>query len=267
MTISAVLACGNEEPFILAWLEEAVAYAQEILIAVNAPTDATADIIARFRAHSPVPIRCERFPARTVERFGYSVMKNEMMARAGGDWIVALDADEHLGLDPMQLAAALEATTAAGCSALAIWWAEHPNPGSVPAGASMADRRELRLAHRPMHPPQRKCRVVRNRAGYWWRGIIHELIERHGRSGLDFCHDVGVAVHHYGYLRRPTPEWKDALYSYLICVARDCPHLGRAVDRYWHDLYGRDPARMRAAAARYLARRDEWFPEVPRRPR
>lgn len=266
MNISAVLACGNEEAFILPWLEATVSYAREVLIAVNAPTDATADIIARFRAHSPVPIRSEWFPARTVERFGYSLMKNEMMARADGDWITALDADEHLGLDPAQLAAALEATTAAGRPALALWWAEHPNPASLPPGASMADRRQLCQAHRPTHPPQRKCRVVRNRAGFWWRGIVHEAIERHGRDGLDFCHDVGAALHHFGYLRRPRPEWKDPLYSHLICVGRDCPHLGRAIDPYWHGRYERDPGPMRLAAATYRARRDEWFPATPRGP-
>ena len=233
---------------------------------MNAPTDATADIITRFQAHSPVPIRREWFPARTLERFGYSLMKNEMMARATGDWIIALDADEYLGLNAVQLAAAVEATMGAGRPALAFWWAEHPNPGDVPTGWSMADRRPLREAHRLVYPPMLKCRLVRNHAGFWWRGIIHEVIERHGRDSLDFCHDVGAPVHHYGYIRRPTPEWKDALYSHLICVARDCPHLGRAVDRYWHDVYERDPARWRAAAVQYQARRDEWFPAIPPRP-
>jgi predicted kinase len=72
VNISAVLACRNEEPFIQSWLEATSAYAREILIALHAPTDATADIIARFKPHSPVPIHRDWFPARTVERFGYS---------------------------------------------------------------------------------------------------------------------------------------------------------------------------------------------------
>jgi hypothetical protein len=82
---------------------------------------------------------------------------------------------------------------------------------------------------------------------------------------MEFCHDVGALAHHYGYLRQPEPEWKTPLYSYLICVARDCPNLGAAVDRCWHARYERDPTGMRAEAARYESRRGEWFPEVPRR--
>ncbi len=206
MNISAVLACHNEEPFILSWLEETSAYAREILIAVNAPTDRTADIIARFKSHSPVPIHCEWFPAQTVARYGFAVMKNEMISRATGDWVTSIDADEEIGLTATELAGALESTTAAGCSALALWWAEHPRPRDVPVGWSMERHRyQLRSEHRPVYPPLRKCNVFRNRAGYWWRGIIHEVIARYGRKGLEFCHDVGAFVHHYGYLRRPEP--------------------------------------------------------------
>jgi glycosyltransferase involved in cell wall biosynthesis len=265
VNITAVLACRNEEPYIQAWLEETSAYAGEILIAVNAPTDATADIIARFKAHSPVPIRTEWFSARTVERFGYSVMKNELIARAAGDWIISLDADEEIGLTPSGLDAALEEAAAAGCSALSLWWAEHPSPSEVPDDWTMEQRQLLRPLHRQTIPALPKCKIFRNRAGFWWRGIIHEVIERHGRNGLHFCHDVGAVAHHYGYLRRPQPEWKDALYAYLICVARDCPNLGAAVDRYWHALYEDDQPGMRAAAARFLSRRGEWFPELPGR--
>jgi glycosyltransferase involved in cell wall biosynthesis len=266
LTISAVLVCRNEEPFIQAWLEQASAYAEEILIGVHAPTDATADIIARFKAHSPVPIRCEWFPAETLVRFGFSVMKNEMVARASGDWIVCLDADEHIGPGPRELAEALEATSAAGYSALTLWWAEHPRPDEVPAGWTMEHRALLRPLHRLGQTPLRKCKVFRNRAGYWWRGINHKVLTRYDRNALAFCHDIGACVHHYGYLRRPEPEWKEPLYSYLICCARDSPHLAAALERYWiAGFYERNQDRLRAAAARFEARRDEWFPEVPRR--
>jgi glycosyltransferase involved in cell wall biosynthesis len=266
MLISAVLACRNEEPFIQAWLEETCVYAQEMLIAVNAPTDATCDIIARFKAHSPVPIRCEWFPARTVARFGYSVMKNEMIARATGDWITSIDADEEIGLTPDGLGRALDAAMAAGRSALSLCWADHPRPQDLTDDCTMNHRATLRLAHVPSAPPLHKCKVFRSRAGYWWRGIIHEEFVRYGRDALAFCHDSGAYLHHYGYLRRPRPEWKDPLYSFLICRARDCPHLRLGVNRAWYvDRFEGNEIAIRAEAARFRAHRDEWFPEIPRR--
>jgi glycosyltransferase involved in cell wall biosynthesis len=267
VNISAVLACRNEEPFIQAWLESTAAYAQEILIALNAPTDATADIIARFKAHSPVPIRCEWFPSRTVVRFGYSVMKNELIARAAGDWITSIDADEEIGLTPDELRTALDATMAARSAALVLTWAEHPYPHEVAADATMAHRATLRRAHRPCSPRLRKSRVFRNRAGFWWQGIVHEQVMRYGQSALDFSHDFGAYVHHYGYLRRPYPPWKDPLYSSLVCRARDLPHMrpGIASLGYYFNQLERNESVMRDDAARLRRYCDEWFPQVPRR--
>ena len=37
-------------------------------------------------------------------------MKNEMIARASGDWITSIDADEEIGLTPESLESALEET-------------------------------------------------------------------------------------------------------------------------------------------------------------
>jgi glycosyltransferase involved in cell wall biosynthesis len=264
--ISAVLACRNEEPFIQAWLEETAAYAHEILIAVHAPTDATADIIARFKADSPVPIRCEWFPARTVARFGYSVMKNEMIALATGDWITSIDADEEIGLSPEDLGRALDAATAAGWSVLSLLWATHRSTSEVPPGWTMDRRAELRRAHRPSDCPNRRYKIFRNRVGFWWRGIIHEQLMRHDCHAPMFSHDTGAFLHHYCYLRRSAEEWKQPLYSSLICRARDCPHLRPGTHPDWYEggFWG-DGARVRAEAAHFEHRRLEWFPETPRR--
>jgi glycosyltransferase involved in cell wall biosynthesis len=266
VNISAVLACRNEEPFIQAWLESTSAYAQEILIAMNGPTDATADIIARFKGHSSVPIHCEWFPARTVARFGYSVMKNEMIARATGDWITSIDADEEIGLSPVELRQALAAAMAAGRSALRLRLASHPRPQDVAEDVTMEHRLMLREAHRPLNPPVPKTRIVRNRAGYWWQGIVHEHLTRHGEDATVFSFFVEADLHHYAYLRRPHPPWKGPLYSSLICRARDVPHLRSGVNRAWYvDLFEPNEAAIRAEAARLRQCGDDWFPEVPRR--
>jgi glycosyltransferase involved in cell wall biosynthesis len=266
VNISAVLACRNEEPFIQAWLESTSAYAQEILIAMNGPTDGTADIIARFKPGSPVPIRCEWFPARTVDRFGYSLMKNEMIARASGDWIASIDADEEIGLSPEELRGALDAAMAAGRSALTLRLASHPRPQDVAEDATMEHRAMLRGAHLPLDPHVLKTRIVRNRAGFWWQGIVHEHLRRHGEDAIIFSHFVAADLHHYTYLRRPSPPWKGPLYSSLICRARDVPHLRSGVNRTWYvDRFEPNEAAIRAEAAILRHRCADWFPDVPRR--
>jgi glycosyltransferase involved in cell wall biosynthesis len=266
VNISAILACRNEEPFIQAWLESTSAYADEILIAMNGPTDATPDIIARFKAHSVVPIHCEWFPAWTVARFGYSVMKNEMIARATGDWITSIDADEEIGLAPDELGQALRAAMAAGRAALTLRLASHPRPQDVPVEMTMANKAELREAHRPLEPSVLKTRIVRNRSGFWWQGIVHEHLARHGHDAIHFSHAVEADLHHYAYLRRPHPLWKGPLYSSLICRARDVPHMRSGVNRGWYvDFFEPNEAAIRAESAQLRRYGDDWFPDLPRR--
>lgn len=265
ITISAVLACHNEEPFINAWLEETSAYADEILVAVHAPTDATADLIARFKRDASVPIHCEWFPAETVERYGFSLMKNEMIARARGDWITSIDADEEIGLSPAELRDEIEAAQVARRPALTLQWATHPNPPEA-ASKSMNDRHELRKDHEPILPVVEKHRIFCNRSGIWWRGWIHETL---------YCHDIHVGrasfpslalLHHYCYLRDAPPEWKTPLYHYLICRAVDCPALREGTDSWWFETdFDKKEKQMRENAARYQANCRRWFPHMSAR--
>jgi glycosyltransferase involved in cell wall biosynthesis len=266
MRISAVLACHNEERFIQAWLEETSAYADEILIAVHAPTDSTADIIARFKPNSPVPIRCEWFPAQTVARFGFSLMKNEMIARATGDWVTSIDADEEIGLAREELHQILDAAMGGGWSAVSLQWAQHPRLQDRTDDWTMDRRDMLRRAHTPVNPPVRKWKIFRNHAGFWWQGLIHEELARRGGGAWRFSLDSDAFLHHYAYLNHSVPAWKGCLYAYLICRIRDCPRLRIGTNPWWYEGgFLPNEAGIRAGAALFEARRHEWFPEIPGR--
>lgn len=266
MKISAVLACHNEEEFIEAWLEETCAYADEILIAIHAPTDSTADKIAAFKPHSPVPIHCEWFPARTVARYGFSLMKNEMIARAAGDWVTSIDADEEIGLTREGLIALFDHARSRNRSAVSLEWAECPPSEQRPDGWTMEHRKLLRQRHVFLEPPVRKWKIFQNHAGFWWEGLIHEEIKRGGKDASHFGIPSGAPLHHYAYLRPSVPEWKEWLYAYLICRIRDAQHLRAGTNSWWYEegFLGNEQA-IRAAAAAFAARQSEWFPHVPRR--
>lgn len=265
MRISAVLACRNEERFITAWLEETSAYADEILIAIHAPTDATAELIAKFRQQASIPIHSEWFPASTVARFGFSLMKNEMVAAASGDWITSIDADEEIGLSRDALHDAIESAQRQSSPAVSLQWASHPQPGDV-RECSMADRAVLRQAHVTSHPVTRKTKVFCNHSVIWWRGQIHEALFRGAQDVSRVCYDHAGLLHHYDYLQDQFVEWKLPLYHYLLCRTNDCPPLRFGTNRWWYDVeMKRHGDQIRQNAAKFVARRDEWFPELPAR--
>jgi len=266
MRISAVLACHNEEFFIQAWLEETVKYADEILIALHAPTDRTADIIAHFKANSPVPIHCEWFPTRTVLRFGFSVMKNEMIARASGDWVTSIDADEEIGLTGDELRELLEQADSRELDAVRLLWAEPPLPRQTNPTGTMADRRVLRESHVIYLPQQWKWKVFRNRRGIWWSGLVHEELYQ-GRCHVDASSlATGSMLHHYAYLIADPPVWKFPLLAYLLCRGLDHPEQRAGTNRRWfEEFYPRQEASLRAAAALLDRHLDDWFPEVAAR--
>lgn len=266
MRISAVLACHNEEKFIQAWLEETCAYADEILIAVHAPTDATAAIIARFKPHSPVPISCQWFPAEVVARYGFSLMKNEMIARAKGEWITSIDGDEEIALTRDEMLTLFAAATCQGKSVVSLQWAEHPCRQDRTDEWTMSNRAMLRRMHAPLSPTVRKLKIFRNRAGFWWQGLIHEEIMRHGTSAVPFVLDTDACLHHYGYLNESVPEWKQALYASVICRIRDCPPLRFGTNSWWYEAgFLGNESGIRAGAARFVERQREWFPDLPRK--
>ncbi|MGN6134803.1 MAG: glycosyltransferase family 2 protein [Aureliella sp.] len=273
MRISAVLACHNEERFIQDWLEDAVGYADELLLAVHAPTDATAEIIARFKPHSPVPMVCLWFPAETVARFGFSLMKNELIARGRGDWITSIDADEEIGLHPDRLRDELDAAESHGRSCMSLLWSEGPADGGLTPHlqnhlAALAPRQRravLRSIHVPQTPPTSKIKIFKSHAGYWWHGLLHEHILRRGQPAEASCWRCDHLLHHYAYLSPSAPEWKQPLYAYLLCRIVDCAWLRTGTNPWWTGaFYARHAASLRTQAEMFVARQSEWFPSVPR---
>ena len=262
MRISAALACHNEEAFIQAWLEKTSAYADEILIAVHAPTDSTADIISKFKSISTVPIHCEWFPSETVARFGFSLMKNEMIAQASCDWITSIDADEEIGLTPDELRDELARATRLGKSDVRLQWAEHRDPHCRQNNSTI----DYRKSHLQCEPSIQKRKVFRNHFGYWWNGLIHEEIKRQGENASRSSLTLEAKLHHHAYVNESDAEWKQPLYDYLICRIVDFPHLRAGTNAWWYDAgFKENEAAIRQNAALFLSRQHEWFPHIPSR--
>ena len=84
MKLSVVLITLNEQEKLGATLES-VKWADEIVVLDSGSTDLTLDIARAFRAR-----------IYTEPWKGYSAQKNSSIEKAGGDWILSLDADESV---------------------------------------------------------------------------------------------------------------------------------------------------------------------------
>ncbi len=262
-SISAVLACRNEEHCIEAWLQETATYADEILIALHAPTDATPELVAAFKHRTAIPIRCWWFPADTVARFGFSLMKNELLSHAQGDWITSIDADEYIAATRGELEQAFADAHCDYQESISMHWlacaAAHRGSPKCQAYALPVPRGCGSLG-------VRKTKLFRNRRGFWWRGLIHEEIYQQSMDGVCNGFASELQMLHYVPDTPVSAPWKEGLYAHLICRIRDYPQLRPGTHRWWYeDNFMRSEAAHRAAAKRFTECFQDWYPNVARR--
>ena len=85
--LSVVIITRNEEKRITRCLQS-VQWADEIIVLDSGSTDRTVEICKRWTPH-----------VYETDWPGYGVQKNRGIARATGDWILSIDADEEVGAD------------------------------------------------------------------------------------------------------------------------------------------------------------------------
>jgi len=84
-SISTVLIVKNEEKGLAACLEK-LTWADEIVVLDSGSTDATLEVARRFTPHVFVDTDWQ----------GFGIQRQRAQARASGDWILMIDADEHV---------------------------------------------------------------------------------------------------------------------------------------------------------------------------
>ena len=91
-SLSVVLIVKNEGEVLAACLEK-LRWADEIIVLDSGSTDSTLDIARQFTSHVYVDADWQ----------GFGVQRQRAQARASGDWILMVDADEHV-TDELKLA-------------------------------------------------------------------------------------------------------------------------------------------------------------------
>ena len=168
MRLSVCVITHNEEANIRRTLASVKGFADEMIVVDSGSTDKTAAVARELGAK-----------VFTEPWKGFAAQKNSAMAKASGDWILSLDADEEVSLE---LAASIKA----------LLKSEKPSPEFD--GYEMA-RRNLylnRWIKRSGYYPDRKLRLVRRGAGAFENRAVHESMQMKGKIGR--LH--GDLIHH-----------------------------------------------------------------------
>jgi len=167
MSLSVCIITLNEERNIGRTLKSVKEIAGEIIVVDSGSTDATTSIAQSFGARVFVE------PWK-----GFARQKNSALEKAGGDWILSLDADEEVS---PELAASIQALM------------NSPEPPQF-AGYTM-NRRNLYFGRWIRHSgyyPDAKLRLVKRGAAEFELRDVHEDMKTHGPLG----HLKGDLIHH-----------------------------------------------------------------------
>jgi len=168
--LSVVVITRNEEAN-LARLLESVRGADERIVLDSGSTDRTCEVAREFGAR-----------VHQEEWKGYSAQKNSAIAKATGDWILALDADEAVEPELMEeIRSVLERDPPA-------------NGYRIPFKHYFLGRW---MRHGGFYP-DRKLRLFRRGSGHFGERPVHESVQVAGAVGR-----LQHAIRHYGY---PTLE-------------------------------------------------------------
>jgi len=160
MRISVCIVTYNEEANIVRTLQSVKGLADEIIVVDSHSTDKTAAV-------------AQSCGAKVFEEDwkGYAAQKNSAIAKAAGDWILSLDADEEVS---PELSASIQALRSGG------------GPAARYDGYFMA-RRNLYLGRwikRGGFYPDRKLRLVKRELANFELRAVHEDIKLAGNTGL-----------------------------------------------------------------------------------
>jgi glycosyltransferase involved in cell wall biosynthesis len=168
MLLSICIITLNEEANLARTLESVKALADEIIVVDSGSTDSTVTIAQSYGAKVFVE------PWK-----GFAAQKNSALAKAAGEWILSLDADEEVS---PELAAGIKSVL---------------KSGKIPAefDAYTMNRRNMYLGRWIKHSgyyPDPKMRLVKRELAEFELRAVHEDMKKLPRTG----HLTGDLVHH-----------------------------------------------------------------------
>lgn len=188
--LSLCMIVKNEELFLGAALKEAARFCDELVVVDTGSTDATVAIATQAGA--------KVFPFAWTGDF--AAARNDSIARATGDWIVVLDADERVtAADWVAIRKAISDAPAA-VDSYSLCQINYSRDASL-YGFTRNDLNVLGFAHYPGYGTSWLARLFRNDPALRFSGVVHEHLCRDGKLAGETKLDV--RLHHHGQALDP----------------------------------------------------------------
>lgn len=244
MTISYVLACHNDFPFLARTLPYARGVFDQICVLDLGSTDGTSAFCELFLQAGDAYLRR---PVNTVPELGFAESRNAAAALATSDWVYFGQANSmpHPG-DRMALwitlAQTKEDVLSVGCM--------HVQP---PAGAEgevnpLLMEREL-LAQNPQVTEQHR-RIIRRSSGIIHKGYIHEEAYLGETNAFSLAVPSNLRFVHFN-------DWNNRRmrvlrYAWMLSKAAKDPELQKFTNPWWyHTYYPENAGRLAVLASEY----------------
>jgi glycosyltransferase involved in cell wall biosynthesis len=229
MNISVTLPFHNELEFLPKWYESAKKYADQIIMAAHAPTDGSLEWALQKQKDNEIPIEIIEFPEETIYQYGFSYMKNRCIAKATGDWIVCLDADEEMEMTKDKL----EPWTHGGALAVSTVTMHTSDRNE---SWSLSER--IKMIREANWIRQRHWRIFRNHHGVSWQGLIHEELRRENIHVGRWSRNSTIPMWHFGSMANPAKRtFKDGLYAELLLRLVEQPDTRAGTNSWWYTTY------------------------------
>ena len=183
-TISLCMIVKNEEKYMEQCLNSVKDIVDEIIIVDTGSTDKTREIAKRFNA--------KIYDFKWIDDF--SAARNESLKHAARDWVLVLDADEVL--DEEGLKKIKEIVKDKEADGYLFLQKNYTNETSI-AGFVNEEHKNKNKTYAGWYGSF-IARLFRNKKGYVFEGIVHELVEKSIENKKGIMKATEVVLHHYG---------------------------------------------------------------------
>src|SRR3989344_380542 len=211
-TLSLCLIVKDEEKYLEQCLSTSKPFVDEIIIVDTGSTDKTKEIAQRFTTKIYDYVWTDDFAAA----------RNESLRQAAGDWILILDADEIiLEKDWVKI---LEAVNNFKISGYRIMTLNYSSDSAITGWRPFISEpfnfgnrldSDLHLNLASGYFPSLKVRLFQNQPGFYFQGLIHELVDYSIEAGKGAVVPLRVEVHHFGTVDETKSKPKKQYYLEL----------------------------------------------------